>query len=54
MLSLFVGRYLHHFLTCCCAAAVVALCLLDLRRRGHVQGLSLCGVNGRKVSMRLT
>lgn len=29
--------------------AVVALCMMDLKRRGYVGRLHLCGVNGTKV-----
>ena len=32
-------------------AGVVALTLFDLRRRGKVGRLGLCGVNGKKVSV---
>ena len=34
-------------------AGVVALTLFDLRRRGKVGRLGLCGVNGKKVSVLL-
>ena len=37
----------------CKGAGVVALTLFDLRRRGKVGRLGLCGVNGKKVSVLL-